>query len=121
MGLKNTKAKGVIDNTEHSHSSLAKRTTEVGIVIGKNILTQADGIEEDISTAVLIGKNRHVLITNTSSSVLYYVGFGASNVSAPDNTSGIPIPPYAQIRLCSGVHEYIRASNAAIHCVEIED
>lgn len=118
---KTTTSPSDILQKEFSYASDSKRVVEHGIVIGENIATGNAGIDADITTALLIGKHRHVLITNLSSDTVYYVTFGDSSVATASASNGIPILPFSQVRLCSGENEYIRANNSNIHCVEIAD
>lgn len=118
-GLKKNSNPGVIAQKEHSDSAGVHRVAEHGIVIGTSSLTGDIGIYADISSATFVGVNRHILLTNTSGAVVY-VKFGDSAVAAPTAADGVPVLAGAQLRLCSGLEEYVRSS-AALHCVEIED
>jgi len=116
----NNRNPGVIAQLQHSDSARGSRETEHGFVIGTNIGTKLAGVHDDVSAATLIGANRHVLCSNRNAA-FQYVTFGASGVAAASNANGVPIPPSGQVRLCSGTSEYIRSSDADVHCVEIED
>lgn len=110
---------GVISQREHSDSSFTRRVAEHGFVIGTNKQTGDVGIHVDISSAIFVGEQRHLLLTNDTAAVIY-VKFGDSSVSIPAAVDGVPVLPNSQLRLCSGDSSYVRSS-AALHCVEIED
>ena len=122
MGIiKNNRNPGVITQEEHSDSARVGREVEYGFVIGTNLGSKATGVHDDIFTAaVFIGANRHVLCTNRDVAI-QWVTFGAVGVGVATNLIGVPIFPNDQVRLCSGTSEYIRSSDADVHCVEIED
>lgn len=119
MTVKNVTSPSVIVQNAYSEDSKALRVIEHGITFGNNKQDGTVGIHSDISTAVFIGEDRHVHITNTSNATVF-VTFGAAAVGAPDEDSGIPVLANSTIRLCSGSNEYIRSS-AKVHCIEIAD
>jgi len=120
--IRSNKNPGVVIQEQHSDSSRALRTVEHGITIGTNISSKAVGIHDDISAATLVGANRHLLLTNRNAAV-QYVTFGAVGVGAATAANGIPLLSIinTQTIVCTGENEYVRASHADVHCVEIED
>lgn len=119
--VKTNRNPGVIAQLEHADSADAHRELEAGLVIGANKQSGNPGVHNDISSAVFVGEDRHLLVTNRNATTFQYVTFGDSGVSAGSATNGVPIPPNNNIRVCSGPNEYVRGSSTDLHVVEIED
>ena len=120
--IRSNKNPGVIIQEEHSDSARALRGTECGFTIGNNVKTGTIGIHPDITTAVFVGKNRHLYVMNRNVAI-QYIAIGDASVGAPTGTNGVPIMTSIgqPLVICTGENEYIRGSHADIHVTEIED
>ena len=109
MGIRKVKGVHTIPQDEHVDVSNSKRVISGGLI--------AEAIHSTVATAVLVGEEKHLLVTNIDSTTVYYITVGASSIAAPGATTGIPVPPNSQLVICTGQNEYVRSNHASLHVV----
>lgn len=108
--MKDRRSQDVIINIEHNDRSMAKMVINGGLV--------SDEIIGDASTAKIVGSKQIVLITNTTTGVLY-AQVGDASVSVPNSANAFPVLPNSQIVLNTDKYEYIRTSGAGLHVIKL--